>query len=72
MASFIPLVVEVGLGILAWFLNMKKEDREMQELFYKFVDKQHEEYLNSALMREKAKERLKVISEKEWVETTVV
>ena len=69
LTGFIPLIVEVGLGILAWLLNKNSQDKEMQELFYKFIEKQHEGYLNSAIMRDKAKERLKTIFEKPWVET---
>lgn len=63
-------IITIGLQLLGWFLNKNKEDKEMQELFYKFVEKQHLEYMNSSLMRDKAKIRFREIMEKPFVETT--
>lgn len=69
MTAFFPLIVEVALQLLSWILSRNKENKEMQELFYRFIEKQHEGYLNSAIMREKSQARLKAIFEKPWVET---
>lgn len=62
-------VLTVAFQIVAWILNSKAEDKEMQELFYQFIEKQHNGYLNSANMRIKAKERMTSIMAKPFTET---
>jgi hypothetical protein len=63
------MVFTVALQVLGWVLNKNSEDKQMQELFYKFIERQHEEYLNSARMRVNAQNRMKSILEKPFVET---
>lgn len=63
------LIITVGLQLVGWILGKNKENKEMQELFYKFVEKQQKEYLNSANMRLNAQARMKAISEKLFEET---
>lgn len=62
-------IIAVGLQVLGYFLKNNADSEKMQELFYKFVDRQHNEYLNSAKMRVRAQERMKSILEKPFVET---
>lgn len=69
LSSILGLVIPIGLKLLEYFLSKNKDDREMMELFYKFIDKVQSEYLNSAKMRLLAKERMKAIMEKPFEES---
>lgn len=62
-------IVTVGLQVLGYFLKNNADNAKMQELFYKFVDKQHQEYLNSAKMRKAAQDRMAALAAKPFVET---
>lgn len=62
-------LITVGLGIVGWVLDRNRENKQMHELYMRFIDKQQDRYMNSAVMRESAKERLKTILEKPFQET---
>lgn len=69
MTSILTALIPIALEIVGFFLRKNKEDAAMAELFFKWVEKIQDEYLMSAQMRDKAKERLKSISEKPFVES---
>lgn len=62
-------IVTVALQVVSWILGRNADDQAMQELFYKFVEKTHDEYLNSATAKQHADARLKEIMAKPFVET---
>lgn len=68
MASIFTALIPIALEIVGFFLRKNANDEEMAKLFYKWVEKIQDEYLMSAKTRELAKERLKAISEKPFVE----
>jgi hypothetical protein len=69
MTAIIAAVIPVTLQLVGYFLTKNKENKEMAEAFYKWVEKIQDEYLMSATMRDKAKERMKKIMEKPFIET---
>ena len=69
MTAIIAAVIPVALQLVGYFLTKNKENKEMAEAFYKWVEKIQDEYLMSATMRDKAKERMKKIMEKPFIET---
>ena len=68
-ASIITILIPIGFKVLEYFLQKSKTSLEMQELFLKFVEKISAEYKNSAEMRQRAADRLKLILEKEFTES---
>lgn len=62
-------ILTVALNVVTWILSKNKENKEMQELYLKFIERQSAEYLNSAQMRDAAKARLKKILELPFEET---
>lgn len=69
MTGIIAALIPIGLELIGYFLRKNKEDAKMAEAFYKWVEKIQDEYLMSAQMRDKAKDRLKKIMEKPFVES---
>jgi hypothetical protein len=69
MTAIISALIPIALQIVGYFLSKNSENKEMAELFFKWVEKQQGEYLMSATMRDHAKERFKSIMEKPFVET---
>lgn len=63
------LLFKVGIELVSWVLDRNRQSKEMHELYMKFIEKQQDRYMNSAAMRESAKERLKLISEKPFQES---
>lgn len=64
ISGLLPLIFTAA----EWFLKRSLDNREMQDLFYKFVERIQGEYLKSAKLREAAKARLAAIMEKPFVE----
>lgn len=64
ISAILPLIFTAA----EWFLKRSLEKKEMQELFYKFVERIQGEYLKSAKLREGAKARLAAIMEKPFEE----
>ncbi|TXH08653.1 MAG: hypothetical protein E6R04_10225 [Spirochaetes bacterium] len=62
-------ILTFALQVASYFLGKNADDKEMQELFYKFVERQQAEYLKSQKAREMAQKRLKAIMDKPFVET---
>lgn len=69
MEAIFSILIPVGFKLLEFFLDKAKENKQAMENFYKFVDKIHSEYLNSAKMKVLADERWKKIKEKPFVES---
>ena len=67
--AIIGLIVPIGLKVLEYFLDKAKNDKAMMELFYDFVARTNKEYMNSAIMREHAKARMKEILAKDFQES---
>jgi hypothetical protein len=63
------MVVSVALGVVDWILQRNRDNKEMADLYFKWVERQQGEYLNSKVMRERAKERIKALMDKPWAET---
>ena len=68
MTAIITTLIPIAFSILEYFLTRNKENKEMAQLFYKFVEKIQNEYLMSANMRDDAKDRMKKITEKPFIE----
>lgn len=68
MASIFTALIPIALEIVGYFLRKNANDEEMAKLFFKWVEKIQDEYLMSAKMRDLAKERMKAISEKPFIE----
>jgi len=66
--GIITAILPVILQIVGYFLTKNKQNTEMQELFYKWVEKIQDDYMMSAEMRDKAKARLQSILEKPLIE----
>lgn len=66
--GIITAILPVVLQIVGYFLTKNKQNTEMQELFYKWVEKIQDDYMMSAEMRDKAKARLQSILEKPLIE----
>jgi hypothetical protein len=64
MAAFIPLITQVGLQILTLILGKNIDNKQMMELFYKFVERIQTLYLKSAHLSEDAKKRWALLEEK--------
>lgn len=62
-------IITVGLQLLGWILGKNAEDKQMMELFYKWVEKIQGLYLKSAHLRDDAKKRLEAIQNKPFVES---
>ena len=62
-------IITVALTVLGWFIDRNKEDKELQELFFKFVEKVAGDYLNSVKLRDHARKQLEELRNKPWEET---
>lgn len=69
MASFIPLIITVALQVASYLFSKDKDNRELMELFYRWVEKIQGMFLKSAHLREDAQRRWKELMEKPFVET---
>ena len=63
------MIITVALGIVDWVLQRNRDNKEMADLYFKWVERQQKEYLNSKVMRDSAQARLKEINDKPFVET---
>ena len=63
------MIITVALGIVDWVLQRNRDNKEMADLYFKWVERQQKEYLNSKVMRDRAQARLKEINDKPFVET---
>lgn len=62
-------IITVGLQIVGWILQKNADNVEMQKQFYDFIEEQHENYLNSSAMRQKAQARFLEIANKPFQES---
>lgn len=62
-------ILTVGLQVLGWILKKNEMNVEMQKQFYDFIEAQHDTYLNSATMRQKAQDRFIAIANKPFQES---
>jgi hypothetical protein len=69
VTSIIGVVLSLGLRILEAFLLKGKADKEAMELFYKFLEKFSESYLNSKKLRDRARAQLEWLKTNPWKET---
>jgi hypothetical protein len=69
MGSIISALMPVALELVGYFLRKSANNEEMAKLFFKWIEKIQDEYLMSAKNRDFAKERLKAISEKPFIES---
>ena len=69
MTSIIAAIIPVALKLIEYFLSRNKADKEMQELFFKFVDKFAGEYLNSKKLRDHARKQMAALEGKPFEET---
>lgn len=69
MTSIIAALIPVALNLIEYFLSKNKEDKEMQALFYRFVEKFAGEYLNSKKLRDHASKQLAELDGKPFQET---
>jgi hypothetical protein len=57
-------ILTVGLQLLGWILGNNAENKQMQELFYKFVERIQSMYLKSAHAQADAKDIWKKMDER--------
>lgn len=69
MLGIIGALLPAVIQMIGWFLGKASADKEMMELFYKFVEKFATEYLNSVKLMNYAKAGLKELKNKPFVET---
>jgi GTP-sensing pleiotropic transcriptional regulator CodY len=69
MTGIIAAIIPIALELIGYFLKKNSDNEKMAEAFFQWVEKIQDEYLMSANMRDRAKERMKKITEKPFVES---
>lgn len=67
-AAILPIILEVGLKALGWFLDKSKADKATKEAFYEFVKKAGTD-LGSVKLMHYGDEQLKELKATPWQET---
>lgn len=67
--GIIGAILPLAIKLLSWFLDKAQADKEMMELFYKFVEKFATEYLNSVKLANWAKAQMEELKNKPFEET---